>query len=312
MTRLEISPLNPKSWDSINPDMPLPLQQHWTYGKALEHFGSKSIQLDFYDQNDQKIATALAVQRRFMGILRLTTIFRGPIWLQDIDDSEKVSALKVLRKQFPKFKWNFMALLPELKSNQQSKFLLRQAGYRKVMTGFSSAWLDLRPETEAIRKSLKGKWRNQLTKAEKLDIQIAIGGRKPHQYSWLLEREADQRGNRRYQATPLGLVPEYVNAAQNPNDMVLSAIASKGKSKIAGALFLIHGNSATYHIGWAGDEARPLNAQNLVLWQGIIALKEKGVRFLDLGGLNTAELAGIARFKLGTGAEPMTLAGAYL
>jgi hypothetical protein len=312
MTRLEISALNPKSWDNIDPDTPLPLQQHWAYGKALEHFGSKSLKITFFDANNKKIAMALAAQRRFMGILRLTTVFRGPMWLTNVSEEEKALALRELKRHFPKFKWNFLALLPEIHDDKQSIFPLKKAGYRKVMTGFSTAWLDLRPDIETVRKSLKGKWRNQLKKAEGESIEIAIGGRKPHQYSWLLEREADQRGNRRYQATPLGLVPEYVNSGNNPSDMVLSVIASKGKSKIAGALFLIHGNSATYHIGWAGEDARSLNAQNLVLWQGMMALKGKGVRFLDLGGLNTADLAGIARFKLGTGAEPIMLAGAYL
>ena len=81
---------------------------------------------------------------------------------------------------------------------------------------------------------------------------------------------------------------------------------------MAGALFLLHGNSATYHIGWAGDYGRKLNAQNRVLWEGVLALQEKGISFLDLGGLNTADLAGIARFKLGLGATPITLAGAFI
>ncbi len=310
--RVKMLPLNPKSWVSLDPDTPLPLQQFWAYGKALETFGGNSIQIEIIDESGEKVAMAVAVQRRFMGCISLTTIFRGPVWLQKIGAEEKTQAFRALLKQFPKLRWNFLALLPEYAVQDPELNSIKMAGYRRVMTGFSTAWLDLRPDEEIIRKTLKGKWRNQLKKAEASGLHIAVGGKKPHQYSWLLEREADQRDQRRYQATPLGLVPEYVNAAKAVGDMALSVIASYDKAKIAGALFLLHGNSATYHVGWAGDEARPLNAQNLVLWQGIIALKERGICFLDLGGLNTAELAGIARFKMGLGAEPYTLAGTYI
>ncbi|UTW55374.1 peptidoglycan bridge formation glycyltransferase FemA/FemB family protein [Kordiimonas sp. SCSIO 12610] len=312
MPHIKFSILNPAMWRDISSDTPIPLQQYWAYGKALEAFGSHSFQIEIYNENNQKIALALALQRRFLGLLSLTTIFRGPVWLSDVDSEEKMQALKALRKKFPKIKWNFLALLPEIDITNPDVSSLNAAGYKKVMTGFSTAWVDLRPDEKTIRMSLKGKWRNQLKKAENSDIQIAVGGRKPHQYSWLLEQESEQRSSRGYQATPLGLVPAYVDTVKNSADAVVSVIASSKKTKIAGALFLLHGNSATYHIGWAGNDARDLNAQNLVLWHGILTLRERGIRFLDLGGLNTADLAGIARFKLGTGASPVTLAGAYI
>jgi len=40
-------------------------------------------------------------------------------------------------------------------------------------------------------------------------------------------------------------------------------------------------------------------------------LQARGVRQLDLGGVNTRALAGISRFKLGTGGRLVTLAGTY-
>lgn len=312
MTRIEMSVPDRKIWAQIDPNIAIPLQQHWMYGQALETFGGQSLQVNFLDDTDTKIATALAIRRRFFGLVTFTTIFRGPIWLTDVSNNQKIMLLKQLRKQFSKLRWNILAILPELDIQNAELGHYKAAGYKKVMTGFSTAWLDLRSDEAAIRAGLKGKWRNQLKKAEAADLHIAVGGRKPHQYSWLLERETDQRSRKGYQATPLGLVPAYVDASKTPSEAMVSITASKNKNKIAGALFLLHGNSATYHIGWAGDEARDLNAQNLVLWQGILTLKARGIRFLDLGGVNTADLAGITRFKFGTGAEPLMLAGTYI
>jgi lipid II:glycine glycyltransferase (peptidoglycan interpeptide bridge formation enzyme) len=49
-----------------------------------------------------------------------------------------------------------------------------------------------------------------------------------------------------------------------------------------------------------------------MLWRAIEALREKGVRVLDLGGVNTQRSAGIARFKMATGGQVRRLAGTYL
>jgi len=48
------------------------------------------------------------------------------------------------------------------------------------------------------------------------------------------------------------------------------------------------------------------------LYKGLEALKERGIRLLDMGGINTGRSAGIARFKISTGAKVLTLAGTYL
>jgi lipid II:glycine glycyltransferase (peptidoglycan interpeptide bridge formation enzyme) len=47
------------------------------------------------------------------------------------------------------------------------------------------------------------------------------------------------------------------------------------------------------------------------LWHGIQELQARGVRVLDLGGVNTIRSAGIARFKMSTGGKVVTYAGSY-
>jgi lipid II:glycine glycyltransferase (peptidoglycan interpeptide bridge formation enzyme) len=41
-------------------------------------------------------------------------------------------------------------------------------------------------------------------------------------------------------------------------------------------------------------------------------LSARGVRVLDLGGVNTGRSAGLARFKIGTGGQVHRLAGTFL
>ena len=80
---------------------------------------------------------------------------------------------------------------------------------------------------------------------------------------------------------------------------------------VAAMLFLRHGRLASYYIGWADEAGRKLNAHNRLLWQAMVALRQQGVTDLDLGGINTHDLPGISRFKLGTGGRVLTLAGTY-
>ena len=79
-----------------------------------------------------------------------------------------------------------------------------------------------------------------------------------------------------------------------------------------GAILLArHGAAATYLVGWTSDDGRRLHAHHFLLWRAIEHLKANGTRWLDLGGHNETAAAGIARFKLGLGGEPVTLVGAY-
>lgn len=303
-------------WQGLAQETPVALQQHWAYGETLQAISAAVQQLNILVDGNT-VGLALVGQRRFYGLIRLNSLMRGPLWTGELDSAARAAVFRALRRHFNPWRWNFMAFQPELEDTADNQGLLKQAGYRRVMTGYSTIWCDLAADTETLRASLNAKWRNQLKSAEGSTLEITVGGRKQHQYAWLLEKETAQQKTRGYQGIPTGLVPIYASIADrfapdDPSVGVMSVSAIAGRKKVAGAVFLLHGNSATYHIGWSGDDGRRMNAQNRVLWEGMLALKERGIRFLDMGGINTGEGAGIARFKLGLGAKPVTLVGTWL
>jgi lipid II:glycine glycyltransferase (peptidoglycan interpeptide bridge formation enzyme) len=55
-----------------------------------------------------------------------------------------------------------------------------------------------------------------------------------------------------------------------------------------------------------------MQAHHLILWKAMEELKSRGIRVLDLGGVNTVRSEGIARFKMRTGGQVLTLAGTYI
>ena len=49
------------------------------------------------------------------------------------------------------------------------------------------------------------------------------------------------------------------------------------------------------------------NAHHVLLWDAISLLRDRGYRFLDLGGINPEAASGVTRFKTGLGGTPYAL-----
>jgi lipid II:glycine glycyltransferase (peptidoglycan interpeptide bridge formation enzyme) len=88
--------------------------------------------------------------------------------------------------------------------------------------------------------------------------------------------------------------------------------AEHQQKRIAAMLFLLHGRVATYHMGWADQTGRETNAHKLILWRAFEILRARGMTTLDMGGVNTHDLPGISRFKLGMGGTVVTFAGMFV
>jgi lipid II:glycine glycyltransferase (peptidoglycan interpeptide bridge formation enzyme) len=142
-------------------------------------------------------------------------------------------------------------------------------------------------------------------------LKLRVCGSKSSDYEWLIQAEAAQRRERRYLSLPSGFVSAFQSANRKPSQALLTLAAELKHQSCAGMLFLVHGSTATYHLGWADDAGREHSAHNLLLWQACSLLAERGVQQLDLGGVNTQSNPGLARFKLGAGGRVVTWAGTY-
>ena len=120
--------------------------------------------------------------------------------------------------------------------------------------------------------------------------------------------EAKQSKERGYRGWPAALTAAF--AAVAPAQTHLFAARYRGQI-VAQMLFLTHGQRATYHIGHSTPEGRRVSAHNLLMWTAMRKLAKIGIEHLDLGGINTHDSPGIARFKLGTGGTVKTLCGTW-
>ena len=299
-------------WDRLAARTPFcPVEQGWLYGEAYARGGTHTVRRAVILANGAPTAIAQIFHRRMGGLLTLAQILRGPVLLDGALPVERVAALYRCLKAESRRGGGRQVLFwtPELPEGDAAAATMRACGLRQVLTGYGSAQLDLTPEEPALRAALHGKWRNALVRAEAAPVrtETAAGG---IAVPWLLERYAALRRKRRF-GGPSPAILAHILAHAAPRDVVLLR-AFSGSAPVAGALFLRHGQGASYLVGWADETSRSLNAGTLLLWRGLLELGRRGTRLHDLGGIDTRRTPGIARFKLGVGGGPYRLAGTFV
>ena len=290
------------------------LQQDWCYGEAARRIGGETLRAAVEIDGRPAALAQFGLRRIGWGRRVFATwalCARGPVWLNEPDEAAKAEIFRALKRTAPIGRRRVLFFSPDEAAPSQG---LIQAGLRRVMTGYSTAVVDLETDLETLRGRMQGKWRNRLVAAERAPLTIASGRPKPGRYDWLLRKDAEQQRRNRYEALPAAFTPAYQSAAERKagkRGLRLLRAELDGRC-VAAMLFLIHGRAATYHIGWSDEAGRRLSAHNALLWRAVAELKAAGLSRLDLGGVDTESGAGIARFKLGSGARPLTLCGTYL
>jgi hypothetical protein len=299
------------SWQAFHEAARGAMQQSWRYGEALAALGSPVHRAWLVDEQGPA-GIAQFVCRRFAGYLSLGLCSRGPLWRQGLPAASRREFYRLMRASLPLRPLRVALFSPEQVCLPDAK-PEETLGMRRVMTGYSTVLIDLERPAEERLAALEPKWRNRLRRAQaEKSLQIFINANRAR-CDWLLEREREQRQSRRFFGLPTGFVASWIDRTGNKDGPAFAlGRADQAGQTVAAMLFLIHGRTATYHIGWADELGRELNAHNRILWEAFDHLRAQGVTQLDLGGVNTRDLPGISRFKLGTGGTVWQLCGTYL
>lgn len=257
---------DPESCDAF-----LPLQQSPVYAGAVGRLGARVRWLDL------GCGRALVLQRG-----RLQIVLRGPVWQPGGTEGEHLRALRRLAR------WPGVTVVTPEED-------LRGFGLIPLVTPMHHAvWeleRDLRPD---LRQGMARNWRNHLAQAERAGTRVRHGDRGT--LDRLIAAEAGMRDARRYRALPAGFLGALPESALRIWEW------RQAGAMQAAMVFIRHGGSATYHMAWGSDMARRASVHHLMLTRAAEALADEGVRWLDLGSLDTDRAPGLARFKLGTGA----------
>lgn len=295
-------------WDAFHRRHGGALQQDWAYGEAMQKLGVPVHRAAVMAGN-QLVGLAQFVCRRWLGYITLASCSRGPVWAPEADAALRQQACRQMQRSVPTKPWRVTLFSPNVPAAELLPGEVAKMGL--VMTGYSTVMLDLRPDLATLRQGLESKWRNRLVRAENANTpRVQVQPNLEHALAMLVH-ERSLRETRHFHGLPERFVPAYIEAHAQPAQAFTVSSVQQGGELLAGMLFLLHGRVATYHMGWSSEAGREGNLHNLLLWKGLCQLKAQGISHLDLGGVNTHDLPGISRFKLGTGGQALTLAGTY-
>lgn len=158
--------------------------------------------------------------------------------------------------------------------------------------------VDLAPSLDELRRGLDKKWRNQLTRAEKNSLQIVSGSGR-EEFRTFCEMYAQMRKRKSFE-TSVNIEEFQRMQDQLPEPQRMHILICKEQGiPVAGLVASAMGDSAIYLLGATSDAGLNAKGAYLLQWTMMRLLKENGVRFYDLGGIDPEANPGVYHFKKG-------------
>ena len=265
------------------------LTQEWSYGEAKHTVEGWTVKRALIYQNDSQIGL-VQVLIKYHVVVRIN---RGPLLFDEYRTPKTI--LQVLEAVKTKFGKKLYLFQPELEYQPDNLNLLVQNGYTLFSGKMQeSAWVDLKESEEALRGTLKGRWRNHLSMSEKAGVKLQENSLSKSEILDLYQGYMEQKS---FQGISLNILKELLEMKKCPL-IVYSARSEEGEL-LAFDVAYVHGRAATYLIGWMNDMGRRKNANNFLVFHMMMQLKKIGIEWLDLGGIDDIHTEQIAEFKRG-------------
>ncbi|MFZ0825995.1 MAG: peptidoglycan bridge formation glycyltransferase FemA/FemB family protein [Verrucomicrobiia bacterium] len=304
--RVEVDAINASTWsETFDLFEDANVYQTWSYGAV--RWGEKNLSHLVLKQNGRTVAMA---QLRILtpGNLKCGVAYLrwGPLChLRKSElNPEIVQAMATaLREEYVLKRRLFLRILPNafLETPRAAVFQSAFERYESEPFGPTDTYrtfvLDLEPPLETLRKKLDQKWRNQLNRAEKNGLEVVESDAGGFQmflriYDEMLARKRFDTGTD---------VREFERMQHElPVHQRLRVLVCKHEGvPAAGLVAAAHGNSAIYLFGATSDQGMTAKGSYLLHWLMIKWLKENGIRYYNLGGINPERNPGVYHFKQG-------------
>jgi lipid II:glycine glycyltransferase (peptidoglycan interpeptide bridge formation enzyme) len=158
--------------------------------------------------------------------------------------------------------------------------------------------VDLAPTLEQLRIGLDPKWRNKLCGAEKKNLTV-LAGNGGDEYRTFQQMYDQMRRRKVFETTvdvdEFGRIQEALVESQRMRIL----ICKENGIPVAGLVASVMGDSAIYLLGATSDDGLKSKGAYLLHWTLIHWLKENGIRWYDLGGIDPEGNPGVYAFKRG-------------
>jgi len=203
-------------------------------------------------------------------------------------------------------------IAPEIHETIEVESMFKKLGFKRLSNiPWSSGKMDLSLNEEELLMSLNGKWRNCYRKGKKMGVEVSDVSDCPDELKRLIENYESLKSKKDFS----GLTNKLLNslaAKKNPSWNFNIFKAQDKNATLLGYLVTVdHGNTSIYLIGITTEEGRRLQANYVMLWEGVLNSKKKGCLNFDIGGLTDETPKGVAHFKKGLKASMYSLTGEW-
>src|SRR5579884_1218458 len=305
--KVEVDQTTPAEWsqlialfDDAN------LYQTWSYGAV--RWGAKCLSHLVLKREQEIVAAAqLRIIRPRFSLGGIAYLRWGPMFQtrgKSIDLEAAGAMAAALHREYVRKRRLFLRILPNAFAGSERATAVATAFSQFQTRGFASPnaertfLLDITPSLEEIRKKLDQKWRNQLNRAEKNGLDL-IQGNSSAEYRLFLE-VYEKMWNRKKFETSVD-VHEFARICDDlPHELKFKIlVCKKAEEPVSAMVYSAIGNTGIYLLGATHDAGLNTKAAYLLHWTAIKQLKEQGLRYYDLGGIDPEKNPGVYHFKKG-------------
>ncbi len=314
--RTEIDKVSADEWSALVDNFQdANLYQTWAYGavrwgvKNLSHLVLKS------DSQVIAIAQIRIIRPRFVpgGIAYIRW---GPLVHRkdsELNATILIQMAHVLHAEYVVRRGLYLRILPDVFRGSRREELFAQAftspRFLRAAPGTvpleRTIQLDLNPPLDELRRRLDQKWRNQLNRAEKNNLEVREGtGIAEYKIFTQLYEEMWQR--KQFETSintdEFGRIFDALPAGSKPRIL----LCYDQGIPVTGIVCSAMGDRGIYLLGATSDTGLKSKGAYLLQWSMIRWLKQNGVRYYDLGGIDPAGNPGVYHFKNGFSGEDVT------
>ena len=282
------------------------IYQTWSYGAV--RWGRKNLSHLVLKRNDEVLGMAqLRIVRPTRLNFGMAYLRWGPLCHRRGRELDAEAALRIalaLREEYVCKRGLLLQILPNafVESPRATLFKSAFSGFTPEPQTAANAYrtfvLDLAPPIPQLRKNLDGKWRNKLTQSEKKGLRV-IAGNGTAEYRTFCQMYNEMWKRKTFETTvdveEFGRIQEDLPEAHR---MRILLCEQNGVS-VAGLVATAMGDSAIYLLGATSDDGLNAKGAYLLQWTMIQWLKENGIKWYDLGGIDPEGNPGVYSFKRG-------------
>lgn len=231
----------------------------------------------------------------------------GPLWERRghaFDPEVPHRLVRAIEDEYLKRRELFVRILPNAFAGTpraevfESTFSRFASETIESVEAYRTFLLDLTAPLDELRSSLDKKWRNQLSRSERNNLTV-ISGDGSSEYREFFEIYSQMLGRKAFDTTvdagEFGRMQEILTGSQRMRVL----ICKEGEVAVAGLVATAIGDTAIYLLGATSDAGLNSKGAYLLQWTMISWLKEQGIKFYDLGGIDPEANPGVYHFKKG-------------